>query len=128
MRHSPGILHSTPATAAAFLFNAAPVLLLPDLHRSTNHMIPLLLKQICRHRRIHSSGHSHNYCFVLISCHVNNHAFPKPADQTTGILSVISCILEKPDSQTTVRFLIAFYAILEVPCCFRSSTPPKPPL
>ena len=43
MRHTPCILHGTPAAAAAFLLNTAAILLLPDLHGRTDHMISLFL-------------------------------------------------------------------------------------
>ena len=74
-RCCPGILHGREAaagslTAASVTLSAAcPVWLLPDLHCHTDDLIALFLQQICRHRGVHSSRHTHHH-FLFHTAHV----------------------------------------------------------
>ena len=63
--HSSCVLHRRQSAAPSIFFQCTDIIFLPDLHRNADDLISLFLQKICRHRRIHSTGHSNYYFF----CH-----------------------------------------------------------
>ena len=64
-RNPSGIIHGTQSAATAIFFHRRLFLILPDLHRHTDHAISLFFQKICGHRRIHATRHSNHNCFLI---------------------------------------------------------------
>ena len=64
-RHTSCVFHRRQSAASSIFFQCTDIIFLPYLHRNADNLISLFLQKICRHGRIHSTGHSNYYFF----CH-----------------------------------------------------------